>query len=127
LAMERKALESWCDQFAKAWCENDRALIGSLVPDDFTWRTGPFSEVFRDRETLVDHWVASVEAEKGHEISYEIVGICGDLGIVRFRASLVRHANMGMKEDILLAVRLDGDGRCREFREWSSSSRSWVA
>jgi hypothetical protein len=125
LAVERQLLESWCDRFTKAWQENDRALIGSLVPDEFTWRTGPFSGVFRDRETLVDHWVATVQAEREHQISYEILWAGEELGIVRFRASFIRYARQEVTDDILLAVRLDADGRCRDFREWCRSGQPW--
>jgi hypothetical protein len=125
--MDRQSLQSWCDLFATAWRENDRDLIGSLVPDTFLWRTGPFSEVFRDRAPLVEHWVAVVQAEEDHAISYEILATCDDLGIVRFRATFVRHANQRVTEDVLLAIRLDADGRCREFREWCKSDLSWIA
>jgi len=117
--MDREALSQWVDRFDRAWKTNDPEDIRALFPETpFEWG-GPFGEVWREREAVVAHWLDTVDDYHDLDTSYEILGFSNDFGICRYRASFTRPPKIGrIEEDMILLVRLDGDGRVVEFREW---------
>jgi hypothetical protein len=121
--VDRGMFEKWLDSYTKAWQGKDAAGLDALVADSFVWRMGPFAEVFRTRQGLLDYWKATVLTEADHEISHEIVGSRDDLVVARFRASVTRHCTQKWKDDVRFVVRLDADGRALEVREWARSER----
>ena len=120
--MDRESFVQWLDQFTKAWQSNDPGDIGALVPETCEWHGGPFAEVFRDRQTLVDHWVGTVNTHSDIETSYEILCVAENRGICRYRASYTRLKTARETDDMILLVRLDGNGQCVEFHEWLGRS-----
>jgi hypothetical protein len=52
--------------------------------------------------------------DEGFEMTHEVVAIEGDTAVVRVDVSYER----GTEYRDLWVVRLDSDGRCREFEEW---------
>src|SRR5262245_63171948 len=73
--MNESQFVDWLELFGRSWKGNDPADIGALVPDKCAWHAGPFAEVFRDRQTLVDHWVSSVRPESNVEVGCEILSV----------------------------------------------------
>jgi hypothetical protein len=121
--MTREDFERWLDVFGRAWETNDPQDVGALVPESCEWHSGPFSEVFRDRQTLVDHWISTVNSQDDIKTSYEILSVEDGRGICRYRASHLQHKTALVTEDMILIVRLDDQARCVEFQEWPVSSR----
>jgi hypothetical protein len=114
----------WLELFGRSWKGNDPADIGALVPDKCAWHAGPFAEVFRDRQTLVDHWVSTVHSESNVEVEYEILSVTEEMGICRYRASYLQHKTARVECEYIFLITLDRDGKCEEFHEWGSSSTS---
>ena len=120
--MNRDDFSQWLDRFGEAWQTNNPAAIGRLVPDSCEWHAGPFAEVFRDRQTLVDHWVGTVNTHDDIKTSYEILAVDDGLGICRYRASYIRLKTARVEDDMIFLVRLNEQGECVEFREWYAGS-----
>jgi hypothetical protein len=83
--------------------------------------------VFRDRQTLVDHWISTVSSQDEIQTNYEILSVENGRGICHYRASHLHHKTALVKEDMILIVKLDDAGCCTEFHEWPVSSQQPLA
>jgi hypothetical protein len=104
---------------------NDPIDIGALVPDRFEWHSSPFQEIFRDRQTFIDRWMADVAPNSDVSTRYEI--LCeapGRPAVCRYFANYTLHKTAKVDTDGILLVRLDGEGRCELFEEWFFSNRT---
>ena len=119
--MTHDELGRWLDAFGDAWKSNDPADIGALVTEQTEWHSGPFTEIFRDRQTLVDHWISTVNTHGPVETEYEILAVDGDTGISRYRASYGMHKTARVHGDGIFIIRLNDEGQCVEFHEWYDS------
>jgi hypothetical protein len=122
--MTASPFQEWLDIFTRSWQTNDPDVIGSLVPDEFEWHSSPFGEIFRDRKTLVDHWVSTVRAHDSVEAEYEIYCDEPGRGVARIRASYLLHKTSRDQVDGIIQVHLDRDGRATLYQEWWVTSRT---
>jgi len=114
----------WLEAFGKAWQTNEPDDIGALVPDTFLWHAGPYVEIFRDRATLVDHWVSTVNTHSNVKPEYQILACESGRGICRYWVSYLLHKTAQVECDFILLVSLDESGRCTEFHEWMGTRMS---
>jgi ketosteroid isomerase-like protein len=105
----------WIDGYVRAWNSNDPQDIGALFIDDATYRTEPFAEPWRGRAEIVERWLERKDEPGNSEFAWKPLAAAGDLAIVegttRYREPPHTYSN-------LWVIRLDADGRCREFTEW---------
>jgi len=122
---ESSAFSRWLDLFGVAWATNSPEDIARLVPDTFEWHSSPFAEIFRDRQTLVDHWISTVNAQSDVSTSYQILCEGADgVGICRYEVSYLLHKTARIDADAIFRVQLDADERCVLFEEWFITART---
>jgi hypothetical protein len=105
----------WIDGYVRAWNSNDPQDIDALFTDDATYRTEPFAEPWRGRAEIVERWLERKDEPGSSEFAWKPLAAASDLAIVegttRYREPPHTYSN-------LWVIRLDADGRCREFIEW---------
>jgi ketosteroid isomerase-like protein len=118
--MDRSDLERWLAAYRKAWTSDDPDDIAALFTDNATYSPWPFSEPWRGREQIVDKWIGRGDSKRPWTFEgEEILAFEGDTGVIRG----VTHYDP-YEEDPeatysnIWLVRLDPDGRAREFAEW---------
>jgi ketosteroid isomerase-like protein len=114
--MQRKDFEQWVQGYLKAWSSNSPADIEALFTEDATYLTQAFREPWRGRAVIVKNWMQRTDDQGSWEFAYEIVAAEGDLGVLEGVTTYTQPAD-GVYKNIWF-IRLDADGRCREFKEF---------
>ena len=114
------ALEDWMRRYVEAWRSNDADTIGALFTDDATQRYSPFEEPpITGRQAIVESWLESPDEPGTWEMRYEALAVNGDLGVARcWITYAAAQSDGGQEYSNIFVVRLDADGRCRDFTEW---------
>jgi uncharacterized protein (TIGR02246 family) len=117
--VDRKALESWVDDYVQAWKTNDPEDIGRLFTEDAAYHTAPFREPWKGRDAIVANWVDRKDEPGAWEFRYEVLGVDRQVGFVR---GWTRYAATADEPETdysnLWVIRLADDGTCSEFTEW---------
>jgi hypothetical protein len=71
------------------------------------------------RDRIVEKWIDRGDAKRQWEFEHEILAVEGDTGVVR---GLTHYPAQGEEAEEIYSniwlIRLDPDGRAREFAEW---------
>lgn len=110
--MEHKDFEHWIQGYIQAWTSNDAEEVAALFTEDAQYHGHPFRPPMEGRQTIVDEWLDTDDGP--WTFDYEWLAIEGDTGVLQ---GLTDYEEDGTFSNIFV-IRLDGDGRCREFREW---------
>ena len=109
------ALADWMAAYERAWASNDPEEIGALFSDDALYFPTPFREPWRGRQEIVDGWLGRKDEPGGWAFEWQPLLDTAELAIVTgttaYREPELTYSN-------LWVLRLDEDGRCREFTEW---------
>src|SRR6059036_197967 len=114
--MDRTDVAAWVERYRRTWESNDPDDIESLFADDGRYLTEPYAEPWAGREAIVRGWLEHRDEPGQTEFTFEVIAVDGDLGIVRGQTKYLDPPERVYSN--LWLVRLDGDGRCREFVEW---------
>src|SRR5919108_2006949 len=117
--MDGGALQAWMDGYIQAWTNNDADHIGRLFSTEARYYTAPFREPWTGRDAIVAGWLDRKDDPGTWTFRHEVLGMAGDLGIVRGWTSY----SDGTRYSNLWLIRLDEDGRCTEFTEWWMEER----
>ena len=108
-------LSAWVDAYVRAWNSNDPEEIGALFTDDALYFTEPYATPWRGRAEIVEGWVAQKDEPGDTTFDWRPLVESSDVSILVgttvYREPPRTYSN-------LWVVRLDPDGRCREFTEW---------
>ena len=117
--MDRSDLEDWLTRYRTAWKSDDPDQIAALFVDDATYSPWPFSTAWEGRPQIVRKWVDRGDSKRPWEFDHEILAFEGDSGVVRGLTTYPAHADEpeAVYSNIWL-IRLNPDGRAREFAEW---------
>ena len=117
--MDRSDLSTWLDAYRHAWTTDDPADIGALFTEDATYSPWPFSKPWAGRDRIIEKWIERGDSRRTWEFEHEILAVEGDVGMVK---GLTTYPAQGDEPEGVYAniwlVRLDSDGRAREFAEW---------
>lgn len=117
--MDRTDLEAWLAAYRRAWTSDDPADITALFTEDATYSPWPFSNSWEGRDRIVEKWIDRGDAKRQWEFEHEILAVEGDTGVVR---GLTHYPAQGEEAEEIYSniwlIRLDPDGRAREFAEW---------
>ena len=117
--MDRSTVQAWLDRYVRAWERNDAAEIAELFADKAVYSFGPFAEDLVGREEIVGWWLEDPDEPGSWAAEYRPILVEGDTAIANGRS---RYGNpdgsLRDEYDNIFLIRLDGDGRCSEFREW---------
>lgn len=76
----------------------------------------PYEEPARGLREIEELWEREREApDEEFEMSHEVIAVEGDVGVARVEVS---YRATGNEYRDLWVIRLDEDGRCRDFEEW---------
>lgn len=112
---DREAVRRWAEGYVGAWESNDAADIGALFSEDARYYPEPHAEPWLGRASIVREWLRHRDAPDDHTFRWEVAAVDGDLGFIRGWTSYVDPPN---EYGNLWVVRLQDDGRAREFVEW---------
>ena len=113
--MDDAAVSDWLARYVRAWETNDPAAIGDLFADDALYRQRPSGEPWRGRDEIIARWIECDDQPGTWTFRSEVMAATGDLAFVR---GWTHYVEPPIDYDNLWVIRLDGDGRCREFTEW---------
>ena len=109
------ALADWMAAYERAWASNDAEEIGALFTDDALYFTTPFREPWRGRQAIVDGWLDRQDDPGDWTFAWRPLVDNPELAII---AGTTTYRDPPLTYSNLWELRLDGDGRCREFTEW---------
>jgi SnoaL-like protein len=110
-----RVLERWIEGYVRAWNSNDPDAIGALFTDDALYHTEPFAAPWRGRAEIVEGWLERKDEQGAATFDWQPLVVTPDLSIATGTATY--HEPPHIYSNLWL-VRLDPDGRCREFTEW---------
>lgn len=117
--MVRTDLEAWLAAYRRAWTSDDPADITALFTEDATYSPWPFSKSWEGRDRIVEKWIGRGDAKRQWEFEHDVLAVEGDTGVVR---GLTHYPAQGDETEETYSniwlIRLDPDGRAREFAEW---------
>jgi uncharacterized protein (TIGR02246 family) len=103
----------WVDGYVRAWNSNDPDEIGALFTDDAEYYTAPFSPPWRGREQVVAGWLGRKDEPGETTFDWHPVVVADEVAIIEGTTTYPDQTYSN-----LWVIRLDADGRCREFTEW---------
>ncbi len=106
-------LTTWVDGYIRAWTSNDPRDIGALFTEDAEYYTAPFRPPWRGREQIVEGWLDRRDKPGEATFEWHPVAVADDVAIIRGTTAYPEETFSN-----LWVIRLDSDGRCREFTEW---------
>jgi ketosteroid isomerase-like protein len=113
-------LRWWLERFARAWEARDPELAAPLFTERALFRETPFDEPLVGVDEIRAHWSGLPPALSDIGFTYEILAVTESGDIVHWRGSYTRaDRDARVEVDGILSISLDGEGRCRDFREWS--------
>jgi ketosteroid isomerase-like protein len=112
--VDRSEVAAWVDRYVEAWRSNDPQQIGGLFTDDASYFTAPHREPWAGRQGIVDGWLDRKDEPDDWTFRYEVLGVDGPTGFVRGWTTYRTDSDYAN----LWVIRLDDQGRAREFIEW---------
>ncbi|MET0739961.1 MAG: nuclear transport factor 2 family protein [Candidatus Nanopelagicales bacterium] len=103
----------WIDGYVRAWNSNDPTDIGALFTDDAAYHTAPFRTPWRGRQQIIDGWLDRKDEPGEATFEWHLVLDTDDLSVVQGTTTYPDETFSN-----LWLIRLDADGRSREFTEW---------
>jgi len=110
---EPDRLTAWIEGYVRAWNSNDPADIGGLFTADAEYYTAPFRPAWRGRERIVEEWLARRDEPGETTFRWQPVAVTDEVAVVQGTTTYPERTFSN-----LWVIRLDTDGRCREFTEW---------
>jgi ketosteroid isomerase-like protein len=112
---DRAAVGAWMDGYLKAWSSNEPADIESLFTPDAIYRPTPHSAGWRGRDAIVAGWLDRKDDPGTWSFEHTILAVDGDVAVVKGRTV---YSDPPLDYSNLWVLRLEPDGRCREYVEW---------
>jgi ketosteroid isomerase-like protein len=108
-------LAGWMAAYERAWASNDPDEIAALFTPDALYFTAPFREPWQGRQEIVDGWLDRKDEPGGWTFEWQPLVETSELTIV---TGTTTYSGAEGTFSNLWVLRLDEDGRCREFTEW---------
>jgi uncharacterized protein (TIGR02246 family) len=104
---------TWIDGYVRAWNTNDPADIGHLFTEDAEYYTAPFRAPWRGRDQIVEEWLGRKDEPGETTFTWSPIAVTDEVAIIQGTTSYPDETYSN-----LWVLRLDDDGRCRQFTEW---------
>jgi uncharacterized protein (TIGR02246 family) len=112
----RDDVDNWIAAYERAWRTAGTEALADLFAEDGSYRMSPYEEPARGLDQIAALWEREREGpDEGFELRYEVVAVEGDTAVVRVEVEYAR----GTEYRDLWVIRLDPEGRCRDFEEWA--------
>ena len=107
-------LTRWMEGYLRAWSSNAPDDIGALFTEEARYFTDPWSAPWTGRDTIIAEWIKRDDSPGTWEFSWSPVAVTDEVAVVQGET---RYRN-GRNYSNLWLIRLDPDGRAREFTEY---------
>ena len=112
----RDEVDNWIAAYERAWRTAGTEPLADLFAEDGSYRMSPYEEPSRGLAQIAALWERERQgADEGFEMRHEVVAVEGDTAVVRVEVEYAR----GTEYRDLWVIRLDPEGRCRDFEEWA--------
>jgi ketosteroid isomerase-like protein len=112
---DRATVSSWIAGYIKDWSSNQPSDIEALFTPDAIYRPTPHSEGWHGRDAIVAGWLARKDAPGTWSFEHTTLAVEGDVAVVEGRTV---YTEPPLDYSNLWLLRLEPDGRCREYVEW---------
>ena len=117
--MNDTGLSAWLEAYRQAWESRDPYAAAALFSADAEYFETPFGTPARGPEGVRDYWANATRNQSDITFSYVIVCTSGDAAVARWEAAFTRvTSGVTARLDGVFLLRFDGEGLCRELREW---------
>ncbi len=110
---DQHQVTAWVDGYIRAWNSNDPADIGALFTDDAEYYTAPFRQPWSGREQIVEGWLGRKDEPGEATFDWRPLVDSGELAVIEGTTTYPDGTFSN-----LWVIRLEADGRCRQFTEW---------
>jgi hypothetical protein len=111
----RADIDAWVSTYKRAWRTAGTKQLTGLFSERARYRMSPYEEPTEGLEAIAALWEREREGpDEVFEVRHEVIAVEGDTGVVRVEVDYAR----GPEYRDLWVIRLDPDGRCRDFEEW---------
>lgn len=126
-AMDYTLVETWIEEYIKAWRTRDTALLEHVFSDTFAYKTTPFQHAITDPAVLRQFWQETSDPSEEFTVAYDIVAIEGDIAVVELDVRYTAPRDEYYKD--IWIIQLDDNGLCFAFEEWpikaQQSTEKW--
>lgn len=117
LIVERRVVKDWVAGYERAWRTAGTAPLADLFAAEATYRMSPYEEPARGLAEIGELWERERKSpDEEFEMTHEIVAVDGETAAIRVEVRYGPPQRLEYRD--LWIIRLDQDGRCREFEEW---------
>ncbi len=121
--MKKQEVQTWLDQYGKAWIEGDPAQIIALFSTGAAYREAPFDDAMIGHQAIQQYWQeGAADAQEDVQFSSQVWAVDGNEAAAGWQARFTRKRN-GTR------VKLDGTFRlkfsegpesllCDSLEEW---------
>jgi len=110
---EADRVATWVEGYVRAWNSNDPDEIAALFTDDGEYYTAPFRPPWRGRDGIVAGWLEHKDEPGETTFEWQPIAVADAVAIVEGTTVYPTQTYSN-----LWVIRLDADGRCRQFVEW---------
>jgi ketosteroid isomerase-like protein len=107
------AVADWVERYRRAWDSNDPEDIRALFTEDAVYLTEPYAEPWRGHDEIVAGWLDHKDEPGDWKFKWEPLAESGDVSMLTGTTDYGDRVYSN-----LWVIRLDADGRAREFTEW---------
>lgn len=112
------ALERWIAEYERAWRTDGTGPLRELFASAASYSTGPYETPQVGLDAIAEMWDGERSGpDEIFEMRSEIVAIQGDTGVLRVEIRYGPPKDQEYRN--IWIVRLNKDGRCTHFEEWS--------
>ena len=115
--LARAEVEAWVAAYERAWRTAGTAPLRELFSEGATYRMSPYAEPAVGLAEIATLWERERQGpDEAFEMRHEVVAVEGDVAVVRIEVAYGEPRGAEYRD--LWILRLDAEGRCREFEEW---------
>ncbi|MEP6528164.1 MAG: nuclear transport factor 2 family protein [Nocardioidaceae bacterium] len=104
---------SWIVGYVRAWNTNEPDDIRALFTPDAEYYTEPYRPPWRGLDQIVKAWLEHRDEPGETTFDWHPIAVTDDVAIIEGTTTYP-----GQTYSNLWVIRLDDDGRCRQFTEW---------
>ena len=108
------SVSEWVEGYRRAWESNDPDDIRAIFTEDAEYRTDPWLDPWRGHDEIVVNWLERRDEPGTSTFEWSPLAVTDDVAVVQG----VTNYKDGRTYSNLWVIRLEADGRAREFTEW---------
>ena len=110
-------VQTWVDEYGRAWRERDADAVVSLFTEDAEYRSSPFREPSVGSDAIRAYWERATSTQEDADVRMGAPIVAGDRVAVEWWATM-RDGGEEITLPGCLLLRFAPDGRCAALREY---------